>query len=549
MTTNHHTAIAFGAAATSANINGPLGELDSVLTDMLAGDQPFDDLNFDDAVELTISGGAITVTQAFHTVDTEGDAGTDYLDTINGGEEGDLLFLRGQDDTHVVTVRHATDNIYTYLGVNIELDEQRIVLFMHDGTNWTAVSLGAININDLFDVDNSGLADNDLLAYDSGSGVWTNQTAAAAGVAAASHTHDAGDVTYTPTTLTDWDGDADPGDLDDALDQLAERIDDVEGTAVDVYENGVSTVTTIDKLDFKDFNIEDLTGNDAGIWHNLPFICQGRLTLTTATPVTTSDVTAATTLYFTPWDGDKISLYDGTRWKVYTFTERSIAVPASTDTNYDVFLYDNAGTLTLELTAWTNDSTRATALTTQDSIYVKTGATTRRYLGTIRTTDSSGECEDSTSRRFVWNYYNRVERLLLAVEATNSWTYTTDTWREANGGAVGLGATNVQILIGVDDQPIHVEVVCGAYWSEAGAPASAVGVGLDSSSTNSALIFGYFAPNVGGNTQAKYVGHPGIGEQIIYWLERTSAGSGTITWLGDSGVTLLQSGMVVRLKG
>lgn len=40
---------------------------------------------------------------------------------------------------------------------------------------------------------------------------------------------DAGDITYTPGVLTDWDSDADPGDLDDALDQLAERVDDVEG--------------------------------------------------------------------------------------------------------------------------------------------------------------------------------------------------------------------------------------------------------------------------------------------------------------------------------
>ena len=40
---------------------------------------------------------------------------------------------------------------------------------------------------------------------------------------------DTGDVTYTPTTAADWDSDADPGDLDDALDQLAERVDDLEG--------------------------------------------------------------------------------------------------------------------------------------------------------------------------------------------------------------------------------------------------------------------------------------------------------------------------------
>jgi len=45
------------------------------------------------------------------------------------------------------------------------------------------------------------------------------------------HVHDAADVTYTPAVLTDWDGDADPGDADNALDQLAERVDDLEGGA------------------------------------------------------------------------------------------------------------------------------------------------------------------------------------------------------------------------------------------------------------------------------------------------------------------------------
>lgn len=39
---------------------------------------------------------------------------------------------------------------------------------------------------------------------------------------------DAADVTYTPTTAADWSGNADPGDLDDALDQLASRLATVE---------------------------------------------------------------------------------------------------------------------------------------------------------------------------------------------------------------------------------------------------------------------------------------------------------------------------------
>lgn len=51
-----------------------------------------------------------------------------------------------------------------------------------------------------------------------------------AAISAISVPSDVGDLTYTPAVDTDWDGDADPGDADDALDQLAERVDDNEGT-------------------------------------------------------------------------------------------------------------------------------------------------------------------------------------------------------------------------------------------------------------------------------------------------------------------------------
>lgn len=39
---------------------------------------------------------------------------------------------------------------------------------------------------------------------------------------------DAADLAYTPSTPADWDGDADPGDAQEAFDQLAERVTDLE---------------------------------------------------------------------------------------------------------------------------------------------------------------------------------------------------------------------------------------------------------------------------------------------------------------------------------
>ena len=199
-------------------------------------------------------------------------------------------------------------------------------------------------------------------------------------------------------------------------------------------------------------------------------VCQGRLTLTTATPITVADVTAATTLYFTPYKGDLIGLYDGSAWAVQAFTERSIAIPATTDTNYDVFLYDNSGTLTLELTAWTNDTTRATALVAQNGVLVKTGATTRRYLGTIRTTDSSGEVDDSVARRFVWNYYNRVRRDAYVTDQTQH-TYATNTWRYYNNDSTNI----FEVLCGVVEDNWLLSVQSWIYQDSSGS----IAAGLD----------------------------------------------------------------------
>jgi hypothetical protein len=104
----------------------------------------------------------------------------------------------------------------------------------------------------------------------------------------------------------------------------------------------------------------------------LPVVPGGRLTLTSGTSVTTSDVTGAGTLYYTPDVHNLIRLYDGTRWKLHTFTERSLALTLTASRAYDVFIYDNAGTLTLELSAaWNSDgTTRTDALTTQDGVKV-----------------------------------------------------------------------------------------------------------------------------------------------------------------------------------
>jgi len=160
--------------------------------------------------------------------------------------------------------------------------------------------------------------------------------------------------------------------------------------------------------------------------------CNGRLTLTSGVPVTTSDVTAATTLYFTPYLGDHIALWNGEAWIFHQFEELSLSLSGYTaDTNYDIWMYNNAGVLTLESTAWASATARATALATLNGIYVKSGDALRRFLGTIRTTSTTGQCEDSLTKRFVSNLYNRAPRALRK-GATTDHTYSVATLRAWN---------------------------------------------------------------------------------------------------------------------
>lgn len=60
---------------------------------------------------LTISGGAITITGSRHKVDTEGGAATDDLDTINGGSDKGLLILSTVNNSRDVTLKDGTGNL------------------------------------------------------------------------------------------------------------------------------------------------------------------------------------------------------------------------------------------------------------------------------------------------------------------------------------------------------------------------------------------------------------------------------------------------------
>lgn len=95
------------------------------------------------ATEVTIATGAITITQMFHTVDTEGDAASDDLDTINGGGTVNMIVIRAANDARTVVVKHNTGNIWLQGKADISLDDlEDGLLLVWDGTKWFDIASG-----------------------------------------------------------------------------------------------------------------------------------------------------------------------------------------------------------------------------------------------------------------------------------------------------------------------------------------------------------------------------------------------------------------------
>lgn len=292
----------------------------------------------------------------------------------------------------------------------------------------------------------------------------------------------------------------------------------------------------------------------------------GRLTLTSLTPVTTADVTAATTVYYTPYKHGKVPLYDGSAWTVNSIaTELSQATsdatksPAATTAGgiYDVFVWDDAGTLRATRgPAWTAPGVRGTGAGTTElerlngryvnKISISNGPLAQRglYVGTIFSDISANQIFDSNAKRYVWNCYNRVVRKLLVVDATNNWAYSLDVWRQARATTTN----QLEMVIGLSEDIVSASVTASGSESGVGGKLY-VGIGLDSTTTNSANLAPLVASGSGLAQQlsAVYSGFPDIGRHYLAWLERSNA-TGTGTFWGTAGISdRVQSGIIGQI--
>jgi len=294
------------------------------------------------------------------------------------------------------------------------------------------------------------------------------------------------------------------------------------GDTVPIYHGGQASVTT-DRL-----------------WgYARPSINDFRLSMN-GEPI--ADVGSAGNIYLVPYTGNRICLYDGTRWKLYTSGLVSFSL-GSTSWPYplDLFLYDNSGTLTINMQGWQTNTARyaSTDLVRVDGVLVRSDNYPLRYLGTIGLS-GTGTTQDSPIKRLIWNYYNRVVRKVAVAEGTSSWTSVTASWHSAHS----LATNCVQVVSGFGGSGgtyTHstLDLLAGIQYSNNVASGGAfTGIGEDM--TNNVVGMDWFLRNDNTNagavmsTMAKATKLVPVGIHTYNWLEYANA-SGTTTFYGGAG--------------
>ena len=240
---------------------------------------------------------------------------------------------------------------------------------------------------------------------------------------------------------------------------------------------------------------------------------QGYLTLTSGTPAITSDVVAATQVFYTPDTGNLIPIYNGATFSPTAFSELALSLVAShaASTIYDLFVFSNSGVLTLVTgPAWTTSTAGAgargtgastTQLTRISGVLVNAvsmtgrngsstfsiGANLATYVGSIFMDAAAGQvtCHRAwgQSRKWgLWNAFNQRRIILQAGDATASWLYNSATVRASNAAS----ANKATVFQGLQDG--LTSITFDQNVQQSASRTSLIGIGINSTTTFTGFV-------------------------------------------------------------
>lgn len=307
----------------------------------------------------------------------------------------------------------------------------------------------------------------------------------------------------------------------------------------------------------------------------------GRLTLTSATPILTSDASAQTTLYYAPHAHGFIPVYNGTDMILYSILSSttdavglSLAMAGSANwasgSVYDVFYAYVSGSLYFGTgPAWSSTTSRGTGAGTTElqryngiwtnkvsmtlrnaagtqtvpanqgtylgSFYASANGTTTMVFGGIGAGGTAGQI-------YLWNQYNQAQWSAFVGDSTDSWTYASTTIRASNNSS----SMRVTYLCG---DPNGSATVLANFSQNVGSGTSSgamLGVEKDATTTMSGQQ-SFIASNVGRqNLSAVGKFAAGLGVHYISANEVCTISADNVTFYGDnSSPGQRQSGLTV----
>jgi hypothetical protein len=306
---------------------------------------------------------------------------------------------------------------------------------------------------------------------------------------------------------------------------------------------------------------------------------QGRATLTSATPITTADVTAATSIYYAPDTGRYCPVYNGTSTTMRDFTSSSTDQVGQTlaldndsghtgyhqsGKNFYLFLADVSGVLYFGTgPAWTGDTTVGTGAGTTELEWFE-GRWVNKVSMTLRHGSASGntvtvpvrqgtcvagfratangQATDAYDKRLLSNIYGISARQLLRRDTTDSWSWSTASYHQVNASA----SNQIETFCCFATSPIFLHHKAIPLNSTSTLRIVYAGIGINSATVQSASIAAFARIGdtsvVSQSPEADYTGFAPLGYTIWYMQEK-GAGTDTQTWFGDGGGTDFQSGM------
>src|SRR5579863_6311237 len=298
---------------------------------------------------------------------------------------------------------------------------------------------------------------------------------------------------------------------------------------------------------------------------------QGRLTLTTATPVMTANTTGVSQVFYDCYLGNQVPYYTGSADALDTIASCEVSLTMATSgtgvannaDNFDVWWVhggasrvciatngsgggwasDTGGSTTARGTGYSQlDKTSRPYITIKNSIthcyngatdYGSVSANQATLLGTLTTTAAgqtgmnflAGVTLNPVAVLGLSNAYNQVPVIARIMDNTSSWSYGTNAWRAANGSGNTISWVD---SVQASSVIARYQVVMNGSGSHC-----VIGVSLDAATPAQLTNTDVGSGNLGLSTEDVFL--PQIGLHKVGAEENSPGASSTCTFIGSFG--------------